>query len=32
MDVYLLILWCAPLIVLGIALRWWSGREAFEAS
>jgi cytochrome c-type biogenesis protein CcmH/NrfF len=27
MDLPLLIFWCAPLIVLGVALLWWGARE-----
>ncbi len=26
-DLWILLLWCAPLIVLGAMLRWWSARE-----
>jgi hypothetical protein len=26
-DLWTLLLLCAPLIVIAVALRWWSGRE-----
>ena len=26
-DLWILLLWCAPLIVLGATLRWWGARE-----
>ena len=26
-DLWILLLWCAPLIVIAAMLRWWAGRE-----